>query len=113
MNEAKIYVPNYSDGNCAYIYNSDIVRVYDSIPRHNSTIGYKDYFINSSYIDNNGTTTFSQYSSLPTCINSDRITTEVYYRNDFAQILLIFFLLSFICFWVPWRIFLRLFRRYQ
>lgn len=112
MNEAKIYVPNYSDGNCAYIHSNGVIRVYDSQPRNNSTIGYKDYYINSGYIDNSGSTTFSQYSSLPTCISSSRMTTEVYYRNDFPQILLTFFLLSFICFWCPWCIFRRMFRRY-
>lgn len=108
-----IYVPEYTQGNCAYIYNSDVIRVYDSQPRNNATISYKDYYIKSSYIYNNGSTTFSNYSTLPVCIADSRLTTDVYYRNDFPQILLIFFMLSFVCFWVPWKIFIRLFRRYQ
>ena len=108
-----IYVPEYTQGNCAYIYNSDVIRVYDSQPRNNATISYKDYYIKSSYIYNNGSTTFSNYSTLPVCIADSRLTTDVYYRNDFLQILLIFFMLSFVCFWVPWKIFIRLFRRYQ
>lgn len=112
MAEALIYVPNYNNGNCAYIHSNGVIRVYDTTPTNNSTIQYKDYYINSGYINNNGSTTFSQYSSLPVCINPNRITTEVYYRNDFPQILLTFVLLSFICFWVPWCIFRRMFRRY-
>lgn len=108
-----IYVPEYSTGNCAYIYNTDIIRVYDSTPRNGSTIAYKDYYIHSSYIYNTGSTTFNQYSNLPVCIDSNRITTDVYYRNDFPQILWIFVALVFICFWIPWKIFIRMFRRYQ
>lgn len=108
-----IYVPNYENGNCAYIYNTDIIRVYDRVPSHNSVINYKDYYIKSSYIYNEGTTSFGNYSTLPVCISNDRITTDVYYRNDFMQILVIFFLLSWICFYIPWKIFLRMFRRYN
>lgn len=83
-----IYVPEYNNNNCAYIYNSDIIRVYDSQPRYNTTINYKDYYIKSSYIFNEGSSSFSSYSTLPVCINSSRITTEVYYRNDFPLIIL-------------------------
>ena len=108
-----IYVPEYNNDNCLYIYNSDIIRVYDNKPSHNTTISYKDYYIKSSYIYNEGSTTFSNYSILPVCIDSNRITTDVYYRNDFPQIMFIFLALSFVCFVVPWKIFLRLFRRYQ
>ena len=110
---AQIYVPNYQNGNCAYIYNTDIIRVYDSVPSHNSVINYKDYYIKSSYIYNEGSTSFGNYATLPVCISNDRITTDVYYRNDFMQILVIFFLLSWICFYIPWKIFLRMFRRYN
>lgn len=112
MNE-KIYIPDYTTGKCAYIYNSDIIRVYDSVPHNNSTVNYTDFYIKSSYISNRGSTTFGQYSTLPTCITDSRITTEVYYRNDFPSILIIFFIMSFISFWVPWKIFIRLFRRFN
>ena len=107
-----IYVPEYQSGNCAYIYNTDIIRVYSEQPRQNATISYKDYYIKSSYIYNEGSTTFSQYSSLPTCINSSRITTDVYYRNDIADILIIFWSFT-LCLWAMWRLYLRIFRRYQ
>lgn len=113
MTDSLIYVPNYQDNNCAYIYNTDIIRVYERVPTHNSTVNYKDYYIKSSYIYNEGTTNFTNYSTLPTCINSNRITTEVYYRNDFVYILIIFFLMSWICFYIPWKILLRLFRRWN
>lgn len=107
-----IYLPEYQNDNCAYIYNSDIIRVYDSKPQHNSTISYKDYYIKSSYIFNNGVTSFSSYSTLPTCISSDRITTNVFYRNDLSDILIIFFILLLVCFYFPYRIIARMFGRW-
>ena len=113
MANEKIYVPNYSSGNCAYIYSNDVIRVYESQPQHNATINYKDYYIKSSYIYNEGSTTFNQYSSLPVCINSSRITTDVYYRNDLANILVIFCCLVFFGLWCPWRLLMRIFRRWR
>lgn len=109
---SKVYVPEFNQGNCAYIYNTDIIRVYDSTPRQNTTISYKDYYINSSYISNTGSTTFSTYSTLPTCISSSNITTNVFYRNDFDKILVITFLLMIICFYFPYRIISRMFGRW-
>lgn len=108
-----IYVPEYTSGNCAYIYNSDVIRVYNSMPVHGSTVSYKDYYIKSSYIYNDGSTTFSNYSTLPVCIADSRITTDVYYRNDLPDILIIFFAFVIIGLLLPWKIFIRLFRRYQ
>lgn len=107
-----IYVPEYNQGNCAYIYNTDIIRVYDRVPSNNSTVPYTDYYIKSSYMYNTGSTTFSNYSTLPVCINDSRITTEVFYRNDFPQILFIFIVFAFISFIIPLKIFGRMFRRY-
>ena len=107
-----IYVPEYNQGNCIYIYSSDIIRVYDSQPQHNTTINYKDYYIKSSYIYNEGSTTFGQYSTLPVCINSNRITTSVYYRNDFSQILIMLFILLILCFYFPYRVISRMFGRW-
>lgn len=109
---AKVYVPEFNQGNCAYIYNTDIIRVYDSTPRQNTTISYKDYYIKSSYISNTGSTTFSTYSTLPTCISSSNITTNVFYRNDFDKILVITFILLIICFYFPYRIISRMFGRW-
>ena len=107
-----IYVPEYNQGNCAYIYNSDIIRVYDSQPRNNTTIAYKDYYIKSSYIYNEGSSTFGNYSTLPTCINSNRLTTNVMYRNDMPDILVMFFIILLVCFYFPYRIISRAFGRW-
>ncbi len=109
---AYVYLPEFSSGNCAYIYNSDIIRVYNSVPQHNTTIAYKDYYIKSSYIYNEGFTTFNNYSTLPVCINANRITTNVMYRNDIDSIMVVFFILLLICFYFPYRIIARAFGRW-
>lgn len=108
-----IYVPEYSTGNCAYIYSSDVIRVYDSVPNRNTTISYKDYYIKSSYIFNTGSTTFGNYSTLPTCIVDSNITTDFYYRNDMPQILLMFLIICIFAFYLPYKIFMAMFRRWQ
>ena len=109
---SKVYVPEYNQGNCAYIRDSDIIRVYSSVPQYNSTISYTDYFIKSSYISNTGNTTFSNYSTLPTCIADSRITTDIWYRNDLDSILVCFFILLLICFYFPYRMISRMFGRW-
>ena len=108
-----VYIPSFTSGNCAYIYNSDVIRVYNSVPTNNSTIAYKDYYIHSNYIYNTGSTTFNQYSSLPTCISSDRITTDVNYRTDIVGIYLLFFMFAFACLWLPWKLLTVMFRRWH
>lgn len=108
-----VYVPNYTNTNCAYIYSSDIIRVYDSVPHANTTVAYKDYYIKSNYIYNTGSTTFNQYSTLPTCISNSRITTDVNYRNDIDSIYFLFVLFAFCCFWLPWKLLTMMFRRWH
>ena len=39
---SKIYVPEFNTGNCVYIQNGETLRVYESQPRNNATINYKD-----------------------------------------------------------------------
>lgn len=85
-----IYVPNYELWNCAYLSSSNIIRVYDTVPQHNTTINYREYAIDNHYVYRDGSTTFSNYSTLPTCILDDDITTNFYYRTDIADIVFLF-----------------------
>lgn len=87
-----IYVPEYNINNCAYIYDANRIRVYSSRPTNNATITYRDYYFNSHYLYTDGSTTFSNYSTLPTCLNSDYISTNPYYRTDLADILICVFI---------------------
>ena len=86
-----IYLPDEINSNqCAYVYDTNTIRVYDSIPRTGTTIDYTDYFINSNYITRTGSTTFGNYSTINyDCIDYTKFTTIYAYRNDFADILVI------------------------
>lgn len=109
---SKVFLPSYNSNNCAFIYSSDIIRVLDSQPTHNSNINYTDYYIKSSYISNRGQVNYGQYSTLPTCINSNNITNNVFYRNDIDKILVIFLILLIFCFYFPYRLISRMFGRW-
>lgn len=84
-----IYLPK-TDYPCYVIRDKDTIRAYHTTPTTNSTINYTDYYINSHYLENNGNQTFSQYTSLPTCIDKSLITDLPYYRNDISDILITF-----------------------
>ena len=43
-----MYVPNYENGNCAYLYNDNFIRVYETTPTYNSSVNYTDYLITLS-----------------------------------------------------------------
>lgn len=105
-----IYVPdlNYQ---CIYVYSEGVLRAYERTPQYNQTINYRDYYINSGYIYKDGTTSFGSYSTLPTCLPTNSLTNEVFYRADFDKILVIFMILAIICLYFPLKLFSKLFRR--
>lgn len=107
-----IYVPNIEDYKCYVVQSEGVIRAYEETPKNNITTNYRDYYINSNYIYKDGSTQFSTYSTIPTCLDNSIITNDVYYRNDFDKILIIFFILSIFCIYIPLKIFMRLFRRF-
>lgn len=83
-----LYVPYFDAGNCAYVYNENVIRVYDTEPTYNSTVHYIDYFYNSHYLSREGYSTFSNYSTLPVC--HDKLNMNFYNRTDICEILVMF-----------------------
>lgn len=108
-----VYMPDTTNYNCFVVQNEDVIRAYVTQPTYNSTVYYRDYYINSNYIYKDGIQQFGNYSTLPICLDNSIITNSVYYRNDFANILIIFVLLCIICFGIPLKIFLRMFKRFR
>ncbi len=106
-----IYVPdlNYK---CYYVQSEGVIRAYEEKPKNNSDIAYRDYYIKSNYIYKDGSQSFSSYSSLPVCLDTNILTDSVYYRNDFDSILVIFLIMCIFCFYIPLKVFIRLFRRF-
>ena len=108
-----IYVPdtNYS---CYVVRSENVIRAYEEVPRVNSTIRYRDYYYTSNYLFNDGVQQFSQYTTnLPVCLDNSLITDSPYYRTDFDSILIIFMIMSIFCFYIPLRVFMRFFRRFN
>lgn len=108
-----IYVPDIENYKCYYVQSEGVIRAYEEIPSYNATIDYRDYYINSNYIYKDGTTQFGSYSTIPTCLDSNVITDDFYYRNDFDSILIIVLIMSIFMFYIPIKIFTRLFRRFN
>ena len=83
-----LYVPDDLPYNACYVLqNNYTLRVYDEVPRANSTIDYIDVALDNHYIYRDGTQTFSTYTTIPTCIVSDRITNSWIYRTDIFEIM--------------------------
>lgn len=108
-----IYVPEKESYECYVVQSEGVIRAYEETPRNNITTNYRDYYINSNYIYKDGTSTFSNYTTLPICLSSDVVTSDVYYRNDLDSILIIFLIMSIFIFYIPIRVFMRLFRRFN
>lgn len=109
-----IYVPDLVNYKCFVVQSSDTIRAYKQIPTVNSTVDYRDYYINSNYIYKDSTQSFSSYSSyIPTCLSSDVISDNVFYRNDIDSILIIFVIMCIFSFYIPIKVFMRLFRRFN
>ncbi len=112
-----IYVPDLSYS-CYTLIDKDTIRAYKTTPYnpgYNQTINinYRDYYINSNYLYKDGIQQFSNYTTLPICLEHSSLTNEVYYRNDFDRILIIFVILCIIIFGIPLKIFLRFFKRFR
>lgn len=106
-----IYVPNLNYA-CYVVQSEGVIRAYEEVPKNNSDIAYRDYYLKSNYIYKDGYQSFGSYSTLPLCLDSNSLTTEVYYRNDFDSILIIFFILLLFCFYFPYKIISRAFGRW-
>lgn len=108
----KIYVPD-TGYSCYVVRDSNTIRAYKAVPRNNSEVDYRDFYVNSHYLYNEGKQNFNTNATLPVCLKKEDLTNDFYYRNDFDSILIIFMIMSIFCFLIPLKIFIRLFRRLQ
>lgn len=106
-----IYVPDVKNYKCFVVNSEDVIRAYDEIPRNNTSVSYRDYYIKSNYIYRDGSQSFSQYATLPVCLPNEKVTDSIYYRNDFADILIIFSIMAIVTIYIPLKIVMRLFNR--
>ena len=104
-----IYMPEESVYNkCYVVQNSDVIRGYDRIPKNNEVYNYRYYYINSSYIYRDFSCQWSSYTTLPTCLDSNVITNNVWYRQDIDKIVIVFVFIFFFIFFFIVKLFNRL-----
>lgn len=112
MTNDKIFMPIDNTYNkCYVVQNENVIRGYDRRPQTNTTYNYRDYYINSNYIYKDGYGSWSQYATLPICLNSNIITNDFYYRNDFPDILIMFTIMSLFIIYIPLKIVSKLFKK--
>lgn len=110
-----IYLPVYdvNDYACYSVLDKDTIRAYKTQPQLDSSSEYVDFYINSHYLQKTGIQSWGQWnSSLPTCFTKSSITTDIYYRNDFDSILIIFLILFIFIIVLPYKIMSRAFGRW-
>lgn len=102
----KIFVPADSTYNKCYVVQSEgVIRGYDTYPRLSTNYNYRDYYIKSSYIYRDGAGSWSQYATLPSCLDSDIITNDYWYRLDLSSVLIIFLIINIFGIFLPIKIF--------
>lgn len=113
MNNIYLPIDNVNDFACYSLYDKDTIRAYRSQPQIDSSSEYVDFYINSHYLQKTGIQTWGQWSNtLPTCFSKSFITNDVYYRNDFDSILIIFSILFIFIIVLPYKIMSRAFGRW-
>lgn len=107
-----IYVPDNNTYNkCYVLQNENVIRGYNVVPNYNTSYNYRDYYINSDYYYKDGGGTWSNYTTLPVCLDSNVITHNFYYRTDFYKILIMFLIMSIFILYIPVKVFSKIFKR--
>jgi len=104
----KIYVPDIENYQCFVVNSSESIRAYKDVPELGSNVEYRDYFVNSNYLFQDG---YELIESVPICLNNEMVTNDFYYRNDLDKILIIFLILAFIIVYIPIKILFRIFKK--
>lgn len=111
MNNIYLPIEDFSSYNCYVVYDKDTIRAYKTQPQLNNTSDYDDFYINSHYLIKSGTQNFSFVSSVPVCLDDSLFTNDIYYRNDMPSILLMFLILCIFCFYIPFKVVVRFFKK--
>lgn len=108
----KIYVPEDSIYNKCFVVQSEgVIRAYDHVPSNNISYNYRDYYVKSDYMFRDGSGTWSSYTTLPTCLSSDLLTHDYWYRLDITNVLINVTIIALFGLYFPFRIFKSLFGR--
>lgn len=108
-----IYVPDLENYKCVYVRGEGVIRAYRQKPQSNTTVSYRDYYIDSHYTFTDGQQSFSYNPTLPVCLDESNLTNAYYYRHDFCDILLVFLGLIGFCWFFMSKLIKTLFRGYK
>lgn len=111
---SKVYVPeDFIKKPCVEVYNHNVLRVYDRKPALNSDSTYTDFYTDMDYYSRTGQVSWGQWSnSLPSCVPKSDLVSDVYYRVDFSDSLIIIFIFLIILLYFPYRLISRIFGRW-
>lgn len=110
---AKVYLPETINNNqCVVVQTDGRIRVYDSRPNGTQqNVTYRDYYLREDYLMTSSSTTWNAYTSI-TCMDSSQFTTDQWYRPDIWQTFICTFFIALIGFYLPFKIFARMFGRW-
>lgn len=103
---SKIYIPQTYVNNCN-VFNDNYIRSYTNANKTE----WVDIYFKDNYALKSGSTTYQPTNVI--CDTLNTYTTDIYYRYDIADSLIIFYLLCFFIFFIPLKIYTRLFRRFN
>ena len=106
-----IYVPDLTNYKCYVVRSDSTIRAYKDIPKNNTDVQYRDYYFTANYMYQDGIQSFGPYSTMPVCLDNSILTSDYYYRNDFPNILIMFFIISLVSIYLPYKIFSHFCRR--
>ena len=101
---SKIYLPTeYVNSPCKVI-NNGYIRAYTN----SSLTEYVDIYVNQDYMLRQGT---NNYGYNGQCDSLNEYTDNFYYRTDFPDILFMFLVFVLFCFYIPFNIIRRLYKK--
>jgi len=110
-----IFVPGWSPAvfPCVVIQNATTIRAYRQMPAPGTTRQFTDFFFNAGarYMSVNGTQTFGTGATMPTCIPQSQLTSDFWHRTDIDSILITFIIVSIFIFYIPLKIFSKVFKK--
>lgn len=102
-----IYVPNLDTTKCYENIDNVTIREYDStLVDSNSNV--IDYNTSNHYMSRSYTTLVDHNLN---CLSNDILTDNIYYRNDFTHIFIVFMLLVIVIVYFPYKLITRFYKR--
>lgn len=107
----KIYIPDYTPQKYpCVVYSNAYLTAYREMPRANTYVAFDRFYQSDHY---NSVTQAQQFGNTVnvTCLPSNQLTSDFYYRNDLADILLVFAIIAVVGFGIPFKLIMKLVKR--